>query len=147
MEFTVKEADLLKETLAAVSSDPQRAAELFYVDLFERLPETKALFVSDMGRQGEKLIATLSAVVLQIKNWASIQTQIEDLGLRHVAYGVQSRHYTPTGKALIAMLSEVHGEAFTEEHRAAWQKAYDAVADAMITAIDKRKSTPSRDEA
>lgn len=142
MDITTKEADLLKESLAAISADPRRAAELFYDELFRRMPEARDLFVSDMTRQGDKLMATLNAVILQIQNWSSIESDVEGLGLRHVAYGVRPEHYAPTGAALYEMLQEVLGDTFTDAHRAAWEKAYQAIADAMINAIEKRKSAP-----
>jgi len=142
MDITTKEADLLKETLAAVSADPRRAADLFYDELFHRMPEARDLFVSDMSRQGDKLIATLNVVILQIQNWSSIETDVEDLGLRHVAYGVRPEHYAPTGAALYEMLQKILGDTFTDAHRAAWEKAYQVIANAMINAIEKRKSAP-----
>ncbi len=140
MDITTEEADLLRETLAAVSADTRRAAEIFYDELFLRMPEARGLFVSDMTRQGDKLIGTLNAVVLRIQNWSSIETDVEELGLRHVAYGVRPEHYGPTGAALYEMLQSVLGDSFTDAHRAAWEKAYEAIADAMINAVEKRKS-------
>ena len=138
--FTPREAELLKRSLAAVSADPRRAADLFYANLFARLPDVRDLFVADMTRQGDKLLATLNAVILQIEDWQGIEAQIGELGLRHVAYGVQPGHYAPTGLALRAMLAEILGPDFSAEHDAAWARAYDAIAGAMITAIERRKS-------
>ena len=137
----------MKQSLAAVTADPGRAAALFYTKLFERLPEVHDLFVTDMTRQGAKLLATLNAVILQIDNWKAIEAQIEELGLRHVAYGVQPGHYAPTGLALRAMLAEILGSAFTDAHDAAWAKAYGAITHAMLTAIERRKSVPDPDPA
>lgn len=133
--------------LAAVSGEARRAAELFYADLFQRLPDTRDLFVTDMTRQGDKLIATLGAVVLRIENWSSVESQVTELGLRHAAYGVHPDHYAPTGEALFQTFAVIQGDAFTEEHRAVWVKAYFAIAGAMTTAVEKRKSTPSQDPA
>ncbi len=147
MEFSAKEVDLLRESLAAVSGEARRTAELFYEDLFRRLPDARDLFVTDMTRQGDKLIATLSAVVLRIEDWSSLEVQVAELGLRHVAYGVQPDHYAPTGEALFETLAIIQGDAFTEEHRVAWVKAYGAIAEAMVTAVEKRKSTAAQDPA
>ena len=140
MEFTSRETELLQRSLAAVSAEPRRAAELFYADLFRRLPETRDLFVADMGRQGGKLMATLNAVIPRIGDWPSVEAQVEELGLRHVAYGVLPEHYPPTGLALRTMLAEVLGPDYSAEHDAAWARAYDALAGAMIAAIERRKS-------
>lgn len=140
MEFTQDEATRLRKMLAGVSTDPRHAARLFYDHLFRISPDAKALFVSDMTRQGDKLIATLNTVLLQIDTWSAIEVAIEELGMRHVAYGVLPEHYAPTGQALDAMFTEILGDAFTQADRAAWQKAYAAVSNTMIAAIERRKT-------
>lgn len=138
MEFTAREVELLRHLLAGIGADPRKAAGLFYENLFRILPETQDLFVADMTRQGDKLMATLNAVILQIDTWSAIEPQIEELGLRHVAYGVLPEHYAPTGEALRAMFVEALGAEFTTECEAAWSKAYNALSDTMITAINRR---------
>lgn len=140
MEFTDREADLLKRSLAEASVDPGRAAEVFYAHLFALMPETRDLFVADMTRQGDKLLATLTTVILHIDRLAAIESQIEELGLRHVAYGVRPEHYGPTGDALRAMFADILGSGYSDNHDAAWAKAYDAVSAIMISAIERRQS-------
>ncbi len=141
MEFTEEEARRLRHLLAGVNADPKAAASLFYGHLFRILPDARGLFVSDMTRQGDKLMATLNAVILQIDNWPAIEAQVEELGLRHVAYGVRPEHYEPTGEALRAMFTQMLGAEFFAEYEAVWNKAYDALADTMIAAIERRKTT------
>lgn len=138
--FTDEEAALLRKTLSSITADPGEAARIFYADLFRRAPETRDLFVNDMTRQGEKLIATLNAVVLQIQSLSSIEKEIEELGLRHVAYGVLPEQYAPVREALLAVLKNLLGNAYTAEQEAVWTKAYEAVAVTMTSAIEKRKS-------
>jgi nitric oxide dioxygenase len=141
MEFTDREVELLRHVLAIVSADSRRAARLFYENLFRNLPETRDLFVADITHQGDKLMATLNAVIIQIESWSAIEAQIEELGLRHVAYGVLPEHYAPTGEALRTVLVEVLGPDFTEECEEAWSKAYNAISDTMIAAINRRMTT------
>ncbi len=141
MEFSEEETKRLRYMLACVNSDPETAARLFYDHLFQMLPEVRDLFVSDMARQGDKLMATLNTVILQIDNWSSIETQIEELGLRHVAYGVLPEHYAPTSAALRAMFTELLGKEFSGDNEAAWNKAYNALASTMISAIERRMTT------
>ena len=145
MDFSTGEIDLLKQSLAAINADPRRAAAVFYDNLFRALPEARDLFVADMTRQGEKLMATLNVMIPQIGTWSVIDAQIEELGLRHVAYGVQPEHYAPTGQALRDMMAEVLGPAYTPEHDAAWAKAFNAIADGMVTALERRKSRQPSD--
>ena len=140
MIFSQEEQNLLKQSFAKISADPRQSSLIFYEHLFEKAPETRELFLNDMARQGDKLIATLSAVVLQIGDLALLKTNIEDLGLRHVAYGVQPDHYSATGAALFRMLEHVLGDDFSADMRAAWEKAYAAISHIMIMAVENRKS-------
>jgi nitric oxide dioxygenase len=141
--FSKDETDLLVRSFARVSADPKTAAAVFYGQLFELAPETRSLFLSDMDRQGGKLIATLSSVIVQIGNLSGLRPTIEELGLRHVAYGVLPEHYPATGEALYRMLAEILGEDFSSETRAAWEKAYAAISHIMATAVENRKSAKS----
>ena len=49
-----------------------------------------------------KLMATLGTVAMRIEDWPALRPEIEQLGLRHLAYGVRPEHYAPTGEALQA---------------------------------------------
>ncbi|MDB6118295.1 MAG: hemin receptor [Verrucomicrobiaceae bacterium] len=53
------------------------------------------------------------------------------MGARHVGYGVKDAHYATVGAALLAMLSETLGSAFTPEVRGAWTALYGAVETTM----------------
>ena len=66
--------------------------------------------------------------------------------MRHVAYGVQDKHYDDVGAALLWTLERVLGPAFTPEARDAWAALYGTVADVMRNAAKKacsRRSQPS----
>ncbi|MEM9734995.1 MAG: globin domain-containing protein [Pseudomonadota bacterium] len=144
MELTPHQADLLKRSLGPLVAEAGRASQLFYGHLFRLAPETEALFINDMTRQGDKLMATLSQVILRIETWQAISTEVAEMGLRHTAYGVAPEHYHPTGEALHLMLAEMLGEAYTPELREAWNTAYWALARAMIRAVEERKSARAR---
>jgi hemoglobin-like flavoprotein len=53
------------------------------------------------------------------------------LAIRHVAYGVEERHYTLVGTALLRTLQHELGRDFTPEARAAWLAAYGALSNVM----------------
>jgi hemoglobin-like flavoprotein len=140
MTFSAAEEALLKRSFAKISADPRSASRIFYEHLFQSAPETRDLFLNDMARQGDKLIATLSVVILQIGNLTALKPTIEELGLRHVAYGVLPEHYPATGAALIRMLEDVLQDSFSAEMRAAWGKAYAAISHIMVVAVENRKT-------
>jgi hemoglobin-like flavoprotein len=76
----------------------------------------------------------LNTAVVNLGRLETILPAVEDLGRRHVGYGVQPAHYATVGTALITTLEKGLGEAFTPEVRAAWVEAYTVLATVMQTA-------------
>lgn len=144
MTLSADEADLVRTSFRVVAQDSQQAAARFYEILFEQAPATRRLFVNDMGQQGAELMSKLGLIVAELQNADGLRPMLEDLALRHVAYGVKPAHYPLVGDALLAMLAEVLGEAFTPETRAAWTKAYGELSDLMIASAYSRGDVPAR---
>lgn len=132
MALTADERELIRGSFRIVSGDRRQAAARFYELLFERAPETRDLFVNDLERQGTELMSKLGLIVAELHNVAGLAPVLEDLALRHVAYGVKPHHYPLVGATLIEMLAEQVGDDFTPETRAAWTKAYDDLSGLMI---------------
>ncbi|MBI3431077.1 MAG: hemin receptor [Hydrogenophilales bacterium] len=107
------------------------AAQLFYGQLFELDPSLRSLFRGDMVEQGRKLMAMINTAVVSLDQLGPILGAVQDLGRRHVAYGVTEAHYDTVGSALIWTLGEGLGEQFTPAVQAAWAEAYDTLASAM----------------
>jgi hemoglobin-like flavoprotein len=59
---------------------------------------------------------------------------VEDLGRRHVGYGVTAKHYEPVGAALLWTLEQGLGTAFTPPVKDAWTEVYTTVAGVMTKA-------------
>ena len=126
------------ENIARVKSSWQQvlpiqktAAELFYGRLFELDPSLRPLFRGDMAEQGRKLMTMINTVVMSLDDLAPLLGAIEDLGRRHVAYGVTEAHYDTVGSALLWTLGLGLGEQFTQPVEAAWTEAYTTLASAM----------------
>lgn len=132
MRLGDEDAEAIRASFRAVCVDARGAAESFYRHLFEVAPATRRLFIADMDRQGVKLINTLAVVVAQIQNWGALAPMVEDLALRHLAYGVQPDHYAVVGVALRKMLAERLGAQWTPAIDTAWARAYAAIAAAMV---------------
>jgi hemoglobin-like flavoprotein len=64
----------------------------------------------------------------------SIVPAVEDLGRRHVGYGVQDGHYETVGAALLWALEQALGEAWTAEAESAWTTAYGVLSGVMCGA-------------
>lgn len=134
MQLSASDIDAIRKSFMMVSEDQAHAGEIFYKKLFEIAPETRDLFVNDMGEQAKKLMNTLSVVVSQLQTWPDLAPLLEDLAFRHVAYGVRPEHYKSVGTALLAMMSEMLGEDFTDTMRDAWVTAYGGITRHMIDA-------------
>lgn len=122
---------LVKESWEKVRPISETAAELFYGKLFELDPALKALFKGDMKEQGKKLMAILNTAVNSLDNLESIVPAVQDMGKRHVAYGVKDSDYDTVGEALIWTLHKGLEDAFTPEVKAAWIETYTIVATTM----------------
>jgi len=122
---------LVQETFKAVLSIKDAAADLFYSRLFEDDPSLEALFPTDLTEQKQKLMSTLAVAVGGLNKLEDIVPVLQDLGVRHAAYGVKPEHYDTVGGALLWTLEQGLGEAFTPEVKAAWTEAYMIMAETM----------------
>lgn len=130
--ITERQKSLVQESWAKVKPIAPQAAEIFYGKLFEMDPSVRPLFKGDMKQQGEKLMKTLNLAVGGLNNMAAVLPVVQELGKRHVGYGVKVEHYATVGSALIATLSAGLGEAFTEEVEEAWTTVYATLSSVMI---------------
>lgn len=110
------------------------AAEIFYSKLFELDPSAKALFKSDMNKQGQKLMQMIGFAVDQLNTIESIVKDIEAMGRRHVGYGVKDDQYATVGEALIYTLKTGLKDSFTKETESAWIEVYTLLSQTMINA-------------
>jgi len=129
--MTPENIALVKTSWQQVLPIQKAAAELFYGRLFELDPSLRPLFRGDMAEQGRKLMTMINTVVMSLDRLGPMLGAIEDLGRRHVAYGVTEAHYDTVGSALLWTLGKGLGEQFTPAVQAAWAQAYDTLASAM----------------
>jgi hemoglobin-like flavoprotein len=129
--MTPQQKTLVQESFAKVVPIADEAAALFYLNLFARDPALKALFKGDMQEQGRKLMKMIATAVNGLDRLDSIVPAVQDLGRRHVAYGVRAEHYDTVGAALLQTLEQGLGAAFTPEVKQAWAAVYGVLAGAM----------------
>lgn len=139
---TSTEITLVQDSFAKVKPIADDAAKLFYAKLFELDGELKPLFKGDMEEQGRKLMSMINTVVNGLNNLESIVPAAQNLGKRHVAYGVEDSHYDTVAAALLDTLAKGLGDDFTAEVKSAWVSAYTLLADTMKDAAnDARAAT------
>lgn len=132
--MTPAQIDLVKQSWAEVAPDIDGVASLFYGKLFILNPELKALFKGDMTEQGRKLMAILNTAINSLEKFETILPAVQDMGVRHINYGVKDEDYDTVGEALIWTLSKGLGDSFTDEVKEAWLTTYTTIATIMKTA-------------
>lgn len=131
--------ELVQNSFAKVEPISDTAAEIFYGRLFELDPSLKSMFKGDMKEQGRKLMTMLSTAVNGLNNLDAIVGAVQDLGKRHVDYGVKKEHYATVGESLLYTLDKGLGDDFTPDVKDAWVEVYGLLSQTMIEASYPQK--------
>ena len=126
--------DLVRQSFAKVVPIAPAVADMFYGRLFTLDPSLRGLFKGDMAEQGRKLMTMIGVAVGNLDRLETVVPAVQDLGRRHVRYGVRAEHYPVVGSALLWTLQEGLGEEFTPAVEAAWGELYQALATVMTKA-------------
>lgn len=129
--MTPEQIELVKSSWEKVKPISEVAAGLFYGKLFEIDPELKKIFSGDMTEQGRKLMAMINTAVNSLGNLSDIVPAVQELGKRHIDYGVKDKDYDTVAEALIWTLESGLGEGFTDEVKSAWVETYTLLATTM----------------
>jgi hemoglobin-like flavoprotein len=116
------------EQLAPAAED---VAATFYRRLFELDPTLRRLFQHDIELQGRKFMTMLVVVVRGLDALDRLLPDVENLGRRHVAYGVYDAHYQTVEAALLWAIQDRLGAHWTPAVGEAWAAAYRLLADTM----------------
>ena len=135
--MTPRQVELVQGSWKKVLPISDTAAGIFYKRLFELDPALKALFSGDMKEQGRKLMAMISVAVAGLTRLDTIVPAVQDLGRRHVGYGVKDKHYDTVATALVFTLEKGLGDAFTPELKEAWVTTYGVLSKTMKDAAAK----------
>ena len=132
--MTPEQIEVVQSTWEKVKPISEQAAELFYGKLFELDPSLKPLFKGDMKEQGKKLMDVLNVAVTSLTKLETILPTVQQLGRKHVEYGVPEQSYQTVGQALLWTLGQGLGDDFTDEAKEAWTQTYVTLSTVMIDA-------------
>ena len=132
--MTPEQVALVQDTWKKVVPISDTAAELFYGRLFSLDPALKPLFKGDMKKQGRLLMTMIGTAVSGLNRLDAIVPAVQDLGRRHVKYGVRDQHYDTVATALVWTLEQGLGEAFTPDVKQSWVAAYTVLSTTMKNA-------------
>jgi hemoglobin-like flavoprotein len=141
--MTPEQIKLVKDSFEKVIPIADVAAGLFYSRLFELDPSLRAMFHGDMEEQGRKLMSMIRVAVANLDRLDTVVPAVQNLGARHVRYGVEDHHYETVGSALLWTLEKGLGDAFTAETRVAWAEVYTILAATMKDAAHAHRPLPA----
>lgn len=144
--MTPQHVALVQDSFKKVEPIADQAADLFYGRLFEIAPQVRPLFPNDMSQQKMKLMSMLGTAVNNLHQVEKIIPAVQDLGRKHVGYGVTSDQYKPVGEALIWTLEKGLGDAFTPEVKEAWLVTYTTLEKVMTDAASEVVPPPAMKE-
>jgi len=124
----------IRKNWAKAISAGDLVGQLFYAQLFELAPASRAMFPEVIDDQARKLLQTLNWIIDHLDDPDALIPAAESLAVRHVKYGVKVEHYPAVGEALIATLQQGLGPEFSEEDKAAWLRIYAQLSGIMTAA-------------
>ena len=125
-------ADVLRKNFELVVERSPTLTHRFYEILFERYPQTRAMFPDSRRLTQEGMLTqALVAVMDHLEDSPWLVNTLHALGGRHADYGVTDEMYGWVGASLLATLAEVSGSDWSPEVELAWSEAYGAIAGLM----------------
>lgn len=132
MELSQKTIDTVKATIPVLEEHGLAITSKMYDILFEKYPETKALFSRSPDNQPEILFAAIAAYANHIDNIELIHEKVMYIADAHVKSHVLEEHYPMVGDAILMAMKDVLGEAATPEVLEAWEQAYLYLAEILL---------------
>ena len=116
----------IKRSHAAVAATPRQLSAHFYRELFERAPDLRRLFPTDLTLLQGHFEAALAIVVRNLDDMQALGESLRDLGAQHVHWGARPEDYSTARDALVAAIRALSPD---------WTPALDAAWRAAITSI------------
>ncbi|HEY0986407.1 MAG TPA: globin domain-containing protein [Kofleriaceae bacterium] len=127
---------LLRDSFTLVATINPKITTRFYEILFERYPQTQAMFpIANRPRQAEMLTGALVAVMDHLEDAPWLTDTLGALGAKHADYGVTREMYDWVGASLLAALAETAGDKWSSELNSAWTEAYGAIVSLMTARV------------
>lgn len=132
--------DIIRQTVPVLEQHGEKLADCFYKNMFRNHPEVKAFFNpahQHDGTQQRALAAAICAYAQHANHPEKLRQAIELIAHKHVSLGIKPEHYPIVGNNLLVTLSEVLGDAATDEVIDAWADAYGILAGVFIDREDE----------
>lgn len=139
---------LVQATSSPLFLDSKGFARRFYPRFFRAAPEVERLFVHGTEAQGEMLEFMLRSLVFGLGRTNHLALGLQTLGRKHVAYGVEPRHYDVFKQALLETIEEILGpNRYRPDIAEAWKTVIDIFISLMTRAAPKPPGAAHGDAA
>jgi nitric oxide dioxygenase len=124
---------IIKATAPVLKQHGEAITTAMYKVLFEKYPQTQALFANASPDQHKKLANAVYMYAVNIDQLENLGKGIEKMAGVHVQTKVLPEHYPMVGDALLQSIKSVLGDAATPEVMTAWEEAYGFLAQVLMT--------------
>jgi hemoglobin-like flavoprotein len=127
-------------SLALLELPDDRLTRRFYELLFERYPEVRHLFATDLREQAAMLRTALQTTLEHLGDPGWLQSALGALGAQHASWGVTPAMYDAFEECMLAAMDELSGESWTSALAAEWSATFHEVRDLMLAGADPEPS-------
>ncbi|KHF25053.1 globin domain-containing protein [Solemya velum gill symbiont] len=137
MELSQKTIVIVKESIPIIQEHGLEISSRMYDILFEKYPETKALFSGPIEKQPKILTTAIAAYAENIDQIEKLHDKLMYIANTHVKSHVLEEHYPMVGDAILLAMKEVLADKATSEILEAWGEAYAYLAE-ILTMNEKQ---------
>lgn len=132
MELSQETISTVKASIPLIREQGLEISSRMYEILFEKHPETKALFSESIEKQPKILAAALSAYADNIDQIENLHDKLMYIANAHVKSNVHEEHYPMVGDAILTAMKEILADKATPEVLEAWGQAYNYLAQILL---------------
>jgi hemoglobin-like flavoprotein len=133
MSFTPREKELLRASYRHILPVAETIAKTFYHRLFDVAPEIKFLFdPTTATAQYQHFMQVITLAIRDLDSPQKIVAMMQELGQRHLSYGVRPEYYGLVGNSLMWTLRRTLLNDFPPHIESAWTKLYVMTAEAAM---------------
>jgi hemoglobin-like flavoprotein len=130
MQLTQIQIRQVQQSFGRAATKRRFITTLFYDRLFELDPSLRPLFHNkNLEEQGCKFMQMMALVISSLNDPVMLKQRLENMGERHLYYGVRQEHYATFGAALLWAMEKTLGKNFTPAVREAWRAFYTFIAE------------------
>ncbi len=133
--------ELLQTNLELISERDPELIGGFYTLLFERFPQSRALFGrNSQAEQQQMLTEALTMLVSHLDDESFVVETMTSVGRKHVDYGVEDHMYAWVGECLVETFARASGDDWSDELAGAWTSVIETISTIAIQSAQRERA-------